>query len=344
MATSTPATLSIAAKYQSLFTNSSGIYSGAEKLIPLNLTDGRTIWITGLRWTGSLTSGGVARSTTSIHNIFSGILVQGRVTLQALQPAIYDSTNTRYFSLSSLSINNVPYARLDPVTAITHANSIVVSCRYSPTDFTSWTLALGQIYATFIRFNSSIGKNVVSVTASYALPVVTVSGNTVYFGSSLLDLNDGYLYMGGQAAVAGNYNHYLARIPWPFIYDLTHVEYYGSSGWTRNALNLVPMLTNVGQEISMWKASGKFYILAKMGATNNTINLYSSSLIGQGYTATLAGTAVSPPSGGWSNGAYYVPGTSLASGKRLAFYTNGISNDTYDKANPQYKSPTFLEF
>lgn len=345
MASTIPTAPNSASQYQTLFANQAGLYCGAEKLIPISLANGQKLWITGLQWSGSLAAGSATRATSSVHNIYSDILIQGTRTLQALQPTIIDSTNTRYFIFDSAAINNVHLARLDPVAALAHGNTMVVSCRYSTTDFTDWTLPLGQLYLAFINQNSSIGTNIMTVNFTYTLPVATVSGNAVYFGSSLLDINDGYLYLGGQAAVSGNYNHYLARIPWTYLYDMTRAEYYSTSGWTHTAANATPMLTNVGPEISMWKAATKFYILSKMGPANNTINLYSSSLIGQGYTvASVAATATTPPSGGWSDGAYFVPGTQLASGKRLGFYSNGCNNDTFDKANPQYKVPTFFEF
>jgi hypothetical protein len=346
MATTIPSVPNSASQYQTMFMNQAGLYSGAEKLIPISLANGQSLWITGLQWSGSLTTGAAARSTTSVHNIFSDILIQGNGILRALQPTIFDSTNTRYFMFDSASISNVHLARLDPVCALAHGNTMIISCRYSTTDFTDWTLPLGQLYAVFVNQNSTVSTNVTSVSQSYPMPVVTISSHTVYFGSSLLDLNDGYLYMTGQTLVSGNYNHYLARIPWAYIYDLTHTQYYSGGGWTQNTNNATPMLTNVGPEISLWRGAGKiFYVLAKMGSTNNTINLYSSSFIGQGYTvASVAATATSPPSGGWSNGAYFVPGVQLASGKRLGFYSNGIANDTYDKANPQFKVPRFFEF
>lgn len=345
MASTIPTIPNSASQYQTLFANHAGLYCGAEKLIPLSLTNSQNLWITGLQWSGSLAAGSATRAGSSVHNIYSDILVQGMRTLQALQPVIVDSVNTRYFIFDSAAINGVQLARLDPVAALPHGNTMAVSCRYSTTDFTDWTLPLGQLYLVLITQNSSIATNITTVNFTYTLPVATISANTVYFGSSLLDINDGYLYLGGQAAVSGNYNHYLARIPWTYLYDVTRAEYYSTSGWTHTAANATPMLTNVGPEISMWKAATKFYILAKMGPTNNTINLYSSSLIGQGYTvASVAATATTPPSGGWSNGAYFVPGTQLASGKRLGFYSNGISNDSYDIAHPQFKSITFFEF
>lgn len=346
VATTIPSVPASAADYQKMFLNQTGLYCGAEKLIPISLANGQNLWITGLQWSGSLGSGATTRSASSVHNIFSDILIQGNKTLQALQPVIFDSPNTRYFMFDSASINGTHLARLDPVCALARGNTMVVSCRYSTTDFTDWTLPFGQIYAIFVNQNSTVSSNVTSVAQSYPLPVTTVGSNTVYFGSSLMDINDGYLYMSGQASVSGNYNHYLARIPWAYIYDLTHAQYYAGNGWTQNSGSATPMLTNVGPEISLWRGSAKvFYILAKMGPTNNKINLYSSSLIGQGYTvASVAATATTPPSGGWSNGAYFVPGAQLASGKRLGFYSNGIANDTYDKAHPQYKSITFFEF
>lgn len=345
MGVQAPVALDSATKYQTLFSNKYGVYCGAEKLIPLNLVDGRSVWLNGLEWSGGLVSGGTTRTTGSVHNAYTGMLVQGTSTLQALQPVVYDSTNTRYFMFDAHTVNGATYARLDPVAALVRATSIVATCRYSNTDFTSWTLAQGPLYAVVLMNKSSISPNVITVTANYALPVVNFGGNNIYFGSTIADFNDGYLYMVGQSLVSGSYNHYLARIPWSFIYDQTHTQYYGSAGWSINSANLTPMITGVGPEVSWWKEGGKYFLLAKMGTTNNTINLFSSSLIGQRYSlAYQATTASSPPSGGWSNGAYLVPGTQLASGKRLGFYSNGIANDTYDKANPQYKSPTFFEF
>lgn len=344
MARSLPSALDSASKYQTLFNQTNGLWSGAEKVIPLGLADGTHLWISGLCWSGPLATGGGSRSGNT-HNNYSSFLVQGNATLKAITSPINDISNNRYFTLNSFPVTGTKFSRLDPVSALVKDNFLYITCYYSTTDYTDWTLPIGPMYLLVI----DVTINTYPIVKAIQLPVSTIGGGlSIYFGSFLMNLSDNYLYVGGQQNIPSttNYSHYIARIPWIYINDSTKWQYYSSGKWsTTYSVTLSSLITIGAPEISIWRQNGAFYILAKQDATTTAINLYTSNLVTQGYKLVgQVATETARPAGGWSNGAYIVKHARLASGKRLGFYSNGIANDTYDNANPLYKRPTFFEF
>jgi hypothetical protein len=348
MAIQTTLPLTTVAAYQNLFNSTNTLlWSGSEKMIPVMLSTGSPLWIAGMSWSG-VVEGGVRIS--NVHNTYSEFLLQGNSSLRPYQTSLVDSVNNRNFTLPLVSSSASTFPRLDPVAAVVDKRNLIITCRLSTTDFTNWTLPLGPFYALIIP-TSSIADRQCSVSAISTLPTYSSGSTNIYFGSSLYLSSDGYLYMTGQMNVPSttSYNHYLARVPsQSFYYNPSwqfFVENNGKFGWSSSAANATPILSGVGPEVSMWQQGGIYYILAKSGPISNNINLYFSPTIsGVFQFSSMVATAVTPPSGGWSNGAYVVPFAQLADGKRLGFYSQGIINDTYDIAHPLYKKIQFFEF
>jgi hypothetical protein len=349
MARSAPVALDSASKYQTLFNTTNGTWSGAEKLIPIAMPNGTNMWISGLSWSGALSTGSATRSGSNAHNIFSSFLTQGNSVMSSTAATINDITNNRFFSLNSFPITTTAFGRLHPVASIVSRGFLYLTCTYSTTDFTSWTLPAGPMYLLVVNI-SSINYIYPVITNIIKIPILTTTSNgTIYFGSTLNRFSSDYLYVGGQQNIPAttNYSHYLARIPWIYLYDSSKWQFYQANKWTSATVgdSLQSLITIGAPEISLWQENSLFYLLAKQSAATTAINLYSSSQVAQGYSlVNQVATQTARPAGGWSNGAYIVRHAQLASGKRLGFYSNGIANDTYDIANPLYKRPTFFEF
>lgn len=344
-----------ASDYQNMFNNTNGLWwSGSGTVIPVQLPDGRKLWISGLGFSGLLTSS-TTRPTGTVPNSFSCFIEEQTGVLNPYQPARIDQSNNRFFALPPECLSsNGPYDRWDPIAAVAAGNTLYVTAVPTSTDFTSFHPAsrTGPIYLLQIRI-STLSSGQTSIYRCTPLPVYT----TTSFGTVLLDIGDGYLYVGGgQPYGDGSINEtFLGRIAYNLIPDMAkQFQYFSTNNggfWSSNASDMYyPILPQFGLFPYIWKEREMFYAISRLGNYGNDVVLYKSPVLSQTYANwTKVGTVytVTPDSGATnfeSYNAYVVPWAQLTSGKRLGYYTVQQSVTSWDLSHPNFSRPRFFEF
>jgi hypothetical protein len=355
VAGSVPAGLGSAADYQAAFNAvNRSVWSGCYNIIPVQLADGRKLFLTGLSWAGAPVGGG--NRSASAPMIVNSALIQQGTAIVPFAPAFYDTSGYGYLLDSRALPGQALKApqRLEPLAAVMFAQSIYVTARLS-SDYTSQHLTTGDVYLLELPI-ATLGSGKVSIRQAVKLPATTVAGTP---GMSL-KVYDSSLYIGYRAG-AGPYTHYLARAPLMYVRLLSQlpqnvrflsVSSSGAYSWDVDA-QATPIVSSAGSNVDIWYSSNRSYNYLYRSGTTLTISalaqrtMYRSASQVNPQSISTAFTAVadSGATGFAVQRLWDVPWAQLSSGNRLGVY--GIAHtagNAFDVSHPLTARPRFFEF
>lgn len=347
--------LQTASDYQNAFnTINRSVWSGCYNVIPVQLADGRQLFLTGLSWSGAPLSGG--NRPTAAPNIVNSALIQQGSAIVPFSPAFHDAAGYGYL-LDSRSLPGMALKapqRLEPLAAVMFSQSIYVTARLS-TDYTSQHLTTGDVYLLEIPV-ATLGSGKLSIRQAVLLPATTVAGTP---GMSL-KVWDSSLYIGYRSGT-GPYNHYLARAPLMYVRLLDQmpqnirfmsVSTAGAYSWDVDAL-ATPIVSSAGPNVEIWYSANRNYNYLYRSGSTLTINALAqrtmyrtaSQVNAQSISTAFTAVADSGATGFGVQRLWDVPWAQLSSGNRLGVY--GITHtagNSFDVSHPLTARPRFFEY
>jgi len=341
-------------------------WCGTNNIFPVQATDGRRLWISGLSYAGYLTS--QRRRPLNYQTIANTILEERDQTITAYKPSFYDSVGRGHLfdSRQIPGIRSATPQRLDPVGAVSVGRSLYLTVAWSDTYTLPILYNQGSTISGSSNFMIEVPLNTLasgesSIRKSVLMPSTPVIGaGNLNFGTQLYVFDETYMYIGGRSAVTsspGRWNHYLARVNRVYLDDVTYVpqnmEYFsylkGQPAWDPDIAAATPVLRYMGPNIDIRKdvdgyyhylinVTGKIYLLKQQSLARDAGQISPLSLSLMTIPVDAGATSFSSPmiyDVGWAN---------LTSGNRLGAYTVIQTNQSFDQNNPWFARPHFFEY
>lgn len=252
-------------QFNKLFTRSSKGLTGADGTYSVYLPDGRTVWIFGDTFLGTVNADSTRKKMSPMY-VRNAFAVQSDSNLTTL----YTGTSEDYHSLV------IP-------PKVVHSNGLI-----SENEFWYWP-GDGFVKEDTLKVFLSEFKQVKedmwgfewkgTAIAEFILPELKQVGlheispgkvGNIHFGHAVLK-DEEYLYMYGL----GNGRPYAARVPSCNIKK--EWEYYSNGEWTYDVKQATPVLdVNGSEQFSVFKIESTYYLLTQLGNFSNEIWVFNA--------------------------------------------------------------------
>ncbi len=248
------------AHFNTLFTRSGGGFTGADGTYSVYLPDGRTVWIFGDTFLGTVNADSTRRKMNPMY-IRNAFVVQDDTMLTTL----YTGTTEDYHSLI-----------IPPKVKKSDGELTENQFWYWPGDGFAQQDTLKVFLSEFEQVTDDMWGFEWKSTAlaEFLLPgfeqvalheIPTAKVDSIHFGHAVLK-DKGFLYMYGLR----NGKPYAARTNLKNI--LGDWEYFSEGKWTRNVKGATPILDiNISEQFSVFKLGNTYYLLTQLGDFSNDV-------------------------------------------------------------------------
>jgi len=341
-------------------------WCGSNNIFPVQCSDGRRLWISGMAYAGSLTTSTHYRPI-NYQTVMNTVLEERDLTFAAYNPTFTDSVGRKHFfdSRQIPGIGSTSPVRLDPIGGVSLGDHLYLSMAWSGTNYTyPYLFDAGSsidgsgIFLVQIPLNA-LSSGICSISKSVLMPSTPVLGaGNLNFGSGFYVFDEQYVYIAGRSSVGSDRWHiYMARVERSVFESVTYVpqgmEYFSfannTPSWDPDVSSATPILTYMGPNVDIrLDVDGFFHYL--INVLGHVYLLKQRSIArDMSEISPFALSLMTIPADAGSNQfksfcVYDVGWASLTSGNRLGVYTVTQTNQSYDQVTPSFSRPHFFEY